>query len=74
MRKTEDRTTMSTNTFRGSAKIIPFPSRARPPSAVPHEAETAVTKFPLPRAAKVACGGAWYHQAAIEDAEQARSN
>jgi len=33
-----------------------------------------VTKFPLPRAAKVACGGAWYHQAAIEDAEQARSN
>jgi hypothetical protein len=59
---------MNTNTFRGSAEIIPFPIRARVPAAEPREMETAVTKFLLPRTAKVAFGGAWYHEAAIEEA------
>ena len=64
---------MSTNTYCGSAEIIPFPSRARPISNERREAEVPVATFPLPRAAMVSFGSGWYHEAAIADAE-ARKN
>ena len=65
---------MSTNSYRGSAEIIPFPVRARSNSVEAREAATPVAKFPSPRAVKVASGSAWYHEAAIQDADLSRTN
>jgi Protein of unknown function (DUF2735) len=65
---------MSTNTYRGSAEIIPFPSRARSISKERREAEMPATKFALPRVANVAFGSGWYHEAAIQDDERTRNN
>jgi len=63
---------MSTNSYRGSAEIIPFPVRARSNSVEPREAANA--KFPSLSAVKVASGSAWYHEAAILDADLSRKN
>ena len=60
---------MSTNTYRGSAEIIPFPTRARPISKERREAEVSAAKYALPRVANVVFGSGWYHEAAIQDAE-----
>jgi hypothetical protein len=66
-RRTEERRTMSTNTHRETAEIIPFPVRARASTIEHHDADAAVVTFPLPRVARVACGNCWYHEAAIQD-------
>jgi hypothetical protein len=65
---------MRTNSYRGSAEIIPFPVPTRPNSVEPRDAVTPVAKFPSPRAVKVASGSAWYHEAAIQDADLSRKN
>ncbi len=65
---------MSTNTYRGSAEIIPFPVRARTNSNENREAAMPVTMFPVPRAVKVASGSGWYHEAAIQEADQTREH
>jgi hypothetical protein len=65
---------MSTNTYRGSAEIIPFPVRTRPTPNESSEAARPVTMFPVPRAMKVASGSGWYHEAAIRDADQTRKD
>jgi len=65
---------MSTNTYRGSAEIIPFPVRARTTSNENREAAMPVTMFPVPRAVKVASGSGWYHEAAIQEADQTREH
>ena len=65
---------MSTNRYRGSAEIIPFPVRARTASNEYRETAKPVTMFPVPRAAKVASGSGWYHEAAIQEADQTREH
>jgi hypothetical protein len=65
---------MSTNHNRESAEIIPFPVRARASSGEYREAAMPVTMFPIPRAVKVASGSGWYHEAAIQEADQTRKN
>ncbi len=65
---------MSTNSYRGSAAIIPFHVRARSNAVEPREAATPVAKFPPLSAVKVASGSAWYHEAAIQDADLSRTN
>ncbi len=65
---------MSTNTYRGSAEIIPFPVRARTTSNEYSEAAKPVTMFPIPRTVKVASGSGWYHEAAIQDADETRKH
>lgn len=65
---------MTANFYRESAKIYQFPAGGR--SALGghrHEAKPAAD-FTAPRVANVALGSAWYHEAAIEDAERARKN
>jgi hypothetical protein len=57
---------MNTSTQRGSAVIIPFPSRTRPPSSESRDAERAVVRLPALRLANVSYGSGWYHDAAIE--------
>jgi Protein of unknown function (DUF2735) len=65
---------MTTNTYRGSAEIIPFPVRARTTSTEYREAAKPTTMFPVPRAVKVASASGWYHEAAIQDADRTREH
>jgi len=65
---------MNTDLNRGSAEIIPFPSRARTIAGELRDVAKPVAQFPLPRAVKVASGSGWYHEAAIQDAERTLKN
>jgi uncharacterized protein DUF2735 len=65
---------MNTSPNRGSAEIIPFPSHARKNSGEPRDTAKPPPTFAAQRAAKVASGSGWYHEAAIQDAEQPRKN
>ena len=65
---------MNTDINRGSAEIIPFPSRARTTAGELRDVAKPVAKFPLPRAVKVASGSSWYHEAAIQDADRTFKN
>jgi hypothetical protein len=65
---------MNTNLNRGSAEIIPFPSRARTTLGELRDVAKPVAKFSLPRAVKVASGSSWYHEAAIQDADRTFKN
>ena len=56
---------MNTNPNRGSAEIIPFPSRARKNSGELRDIAKPATTFAAQRAAKVASGSGWYHEAAF---------
>jgi len=64
---------MTANLNRGSAKIFEFPARGRFAQTERHDSATVTTNF-LPRVAKVASSGAWYHDEAIQQAEQVRKN
>jgi hypothetical protein len=56
--------------FQGeSAKIYEFPRRGRFAAAAQREEASAALAAP-----RVACGGAWYHDEAIQEAERARKN
>jgi hypothetical protein len=64
---------MTTNFPRESAQIYQFPARGRFTAAGHRDpAESAMTPI-SPRAARIAFG-AWYHEEAIQDAEQGRKN
>jgi hypothetical protein len=57
---------MTTNSFGGSAKILQFPARVRPPGGHGEAArpdENLTSPF-----ARMASGGAWYHEEAIQAA------
>ena len=65
---------MTANLTRGSAKIYEFPARGRFAQIERSDDVQAATSFLPPRAAKVASSGAWYHDEAIQQAEQVRKN
>jgi hypothetical protein len=57
---------MTTNSFGGSAKILQFPARLRPPGShgdAVRPGENKASPF-----ARMACGSAWYHEEAIQNA------
>jgi hypothetical protein len=64
---------MTTNSDRASAQIIQFPARSRFASADQSDEKLAMNSSAA-RITKVAMGGAWYHEAAIEQAEHDRKN
>ena len=64
---------MKTSSDRASAQIYQFPARGRVAEASLDD-ETPATKPSSPQVVKAAGGSGWYHEAAIEDAERARSN
>ena len=64
---------MKTSSDRTSAQIYQFPARGRFAASIAHD-ETPAAKLNSPQAVKMAGGSGWYHEAAIEDAERARSN
>jgi glycerol-3-phosphate dehydrogenase len=66
---------MNTNLNHGSAKIYQFPAGGR--SALGgrrYEEAKAVTDLAPSRASAVAVGGAWYHDAAIQDSKPTRES
>ena len=65
---------MTTSFHRGSAEIYQFPARVRPaPGGHRDESESGenVATSNLNARRVTAVGGAWYHEAAIQEAEQA---
>jgi Protein of unknown function (DUF2735) len=63
---------MTTNFPRESATIYQFPARGRY-AAAGHRDQTESAMTMSARAAKISFG-AWYHEAAIQEAEQGRKN
>ena len=66
--------TAMTNVQRGSAQIIQFPTSARATVGGHRAADKSAAKPAWPRIAKVAVGGAWYHEAAIQSDAQDEKN
>jgi hypothetical protein len=60
---------MTTNSDRESAKIYQFPARGRFAANVQRDAKPTLNLTPL-QVVKAAVGSGWYHEAAIEEAEQ----
>jgi hypothetical protein len=64
---------MNTNLNQGSAKIYQFPAGGRTALGVHrHEESKAVTDSDSLRVSEAACGGAWYHEAAIQESKPLR--
>jgi hypothetical protein len=64
---------MNTSLNHGSAKIYQFPAGGRSALAGRRfDDAKAVTELASSRANEVAVGGAWYHDAAIQDAKPVR--
>ena len=62
---------MNTSLNHGSAKIYQFPAGGRAAFGVRRLEETKASTDPGPlRVSEAACGGSWYHEAAIEAAIQ----
>jgi Protein of unknown function (DUF2735) len=59
---------MTNNHQGGSATIYQFPARGRFAAA---DRRNEAAKIPTSRMAQTACGSAWYHEEAIEQAERA---
>ncbi len=63
---------MTNDLHRGPAKIYQFPTRPRPALGGYREdaraGENPAITNPAPRVAIAACGSAWYHEAALQDA------
>ena len=57
-------------TTSGSAKIYPFPARGRFAAGGQRDEAEQTARVALPPGVKIASGGGWYHEAAIEDASR----
>jgi hypothetical protein len=68
---------MNTNFFHGSAKIYEFPAGGRASFGGHREgagSAAEITSIGLGRVSKTVFGSGWYHEAAVEEAEQARNS
>lgn len=64
---------MNTSLNHGSAKIYQFPVGGRSALAGHRQEETkAASDLASSRVSEIAVGGAWYHEAAIQDSEPVR--
>ncbi len=63
---------MTKNIHHGSATIIQFPARVRATVGGHRDEHKPAAEPTSYRVAKVASGGAWYHEEAIQDGERAR--
>jgi uncharacterized protein DUF2735 len=64
---------MTTNSYRGPAKIYEFPVRGRFKGVVRPDESTSTANFTSPRVADVVSGSSWYHEAAVQE-ERARKD
>ena len=61
---------MDTSLNQGSARIYQFPAGGRSGVSARRQGEThAPAEIASPRVSPVAVGGAWYHEAAIEESK-----
>ena len=58
-------------TTSGSAKIYPFPARGRFAAGGQRDEAGQTTRVASPPGVKIASGGGWYHDAAIQEAIKA---
>lgn len=65
---------MTSHLPRESAQIYQFPARGRFAAASHRDQSESVVNLMSPRVGKTVLGGAWYHEAAIQDSEQGRTN
>ncbi len=64
---------MNTTSNQGSAKIYQFPAGGRAALGVHrHEETKAATDPGSMRVSEAACGGSWYHEAAIQESKPLR--
>jgi hypothetical protein len=63
---------MTTSSDLQSATIYQFPVGGRAALGVRRDQAMVVDSFAAPHIAKVACGGAWYHEEAVQKADRAR--
>ncbi len=63
---------MTASSYRQSAKIYPFATGGRAALAGRRDEAMPVENLAMPRIARVATGGAWYHEEAVQAAERAR--
>jgi hypothetical protein len=63
---------MTASSYRESAKIYQFPAGGRAAPGGRRDETKPAENFAAPRIAKVASGGAWYHEDAVQKAERAR--
>jgi predicted trehalose synthase len=69
------RTTMNTSLNHGSAKIYQFPVGGRSGVSGRHQDETkTAADLASSRVCEVAVGGAWYHEAAIQESNPVRES
>jgi hypothetical protein len=61
---------MNTNFHQGSAKIYQFPVGGRSGVATRQDGAKGAIDSATPRVHEAACGSGWYHEAAIEEANQ----
>jgi hypothetical protein len=66
--------TMTANATEGTAKIYQFPKGGRAGLSSGRNETHLAESFVMPRIARVACGGASYHEAAICEEERSRNN
>jgi hypothetical protein len=64
---------MTTSTHRGSAKIYEFPTRGRFAMAAQRQ-QTVAAETPALHVAPATFSDAWYHEAAIQEAERTSKN
>ena len=65
---------MNTRMDHGSAKIYQFPAGGRSALGGRRYEETRTVDLASPRIAEVACGGSWYHEAAIQESKPVRES
>ena len=63
---------MNTTSNHGSAKIYQFPAGGRAAFGVRRHEETKEADPGPSRVSEAACGGSWYHEAAIQDSKPSR--
>jgi hypothetical protein len=72
-RKIEEKSAVTTNFGRESAKIYQFPVRRPPNTDAPRQKSKPATDLNPIQVSEVEFGSGWYHDAAIRDAERNRT-
>jgi hypothetical protein len=65
---------MKATLSQGPAQVLQFPARGRFAANGHGEPSKSMMSSVAPRVANVASGGAWYHEEAVQEAEQVRKN
>jgi hypothetical protein len=65
---------MTENSYRATAQIYQFPIGGRSGLAVRRETSKPAAEYNLETTTKVAIGGSWYHEEAVNEADRGRKH